>query len=342
MSVTSPNVSELRAVTNRKQPERRGPGGMPSQAPPAIVAGSSLLDLADVEIPYLCRPWIPPGLLIDAGRPKIGKTSRARQKAVHVANGLELWGRACARADVLFLCLEEGDRLMGAKLKAAGYTGHELAGVQFAFDWPRGAAGAAELDAYLEANPRTRYVVVDSLTRFREAPTRDKPQFTLDYEAIQSLGDVAKRRAGLAIEVIHHTTKAVNGSDPIAEISGTYGLSAAADSFEVLRKEGTDYVLHCGGRYWDEPDDAFRFERDAGRWKLAGVHDAVRLTTMQLEYLRAIVDAGTVSGRGLASRMGRSEPTVSQVVRELQDKGLVRRTAEGVKATEEGIRRVPK
>ncbi|MGE0311371.1 MAG: AAA family ATPase [Lautropia sp.] len=340
MTLRQAKVADLRAMVDSKRGERRVQSGQAQAAPmPSTVGGAALLDLASVEVPYVCRPWIPPGVLIDAGRPKIGKTSRARQKAVHVATGRELWGKPCVKADVLFLSLEEGDRLMGAKLKAAGYSATDLARVCFAFDWPRGTAGAAALDDFVDTNPATRYVVIDSLTRFREAPTREKPQFTQDYEAISALGEVAKQRPGLAIEVIHHTTKALNGSDPISEISGTYGLSAAADSFEVLRKEATDYVVHCGGRYWDEPDDAFRMERDGGRWKLAGVHDGVHLTPMQLEYLRRVVELGTVSNKGLATRLGKAESTTSEIVRELEAKGMLRRTVDGLQATESGSRR---
>lgn len=332
-------VEQLRAAADAAKAQKRKTNGH-AVWEPTVTDGADLLNLASEEVAMLCRKWVQPGVTINAGRPKIGKTSRARQKVVHVQNGIELWNEQVERADTMFLSLEEGAPLMGKKLRQAGYTAEQLHQVRFVFEWPRGLFGAAALREYLAANPTVRYVVIDSLTRFRDAPTKEKPQFMQDYEAVQALGDVAKERPGTSIELVHHTTKAVNGSDPIADISGTYGLSAAADNYEVLRKEGDAFVIHCGGRYWDETDDAFVLVRDGGRWQLAGAHDGITLTTMQREYLARITEQGTVTTRGLARDRSKAESTVSEVLRELASKGMVQRTGDGWQATEQGHRKV--
>lgn len=295
------------------------------------IDGESLLALDLPETHYLCRPWIPEGVTILAGRPKIGKTTLLRQIAVCASSGSALWGRPCSQAEVLFLSLEEGKKLMRKKLLLAGYAGAQLRCIRFHWRWRAGAAGVADIRARIEANPRIRFVIVDSLTRFRDAPTRDKPQFHQDYEAVRLLADIVKDFPGLSIIVLHHTKKD-QGDDPIADISGTFGLTAAADNYMVMRREAGEYVLHCGGRYWDEAEDAFRLRRDGGAWSLEGIAAPVRLSPMQRQYLDVLRAEGTVTTRGMARRFSVRDNTASEILAELQAKGLADRTADGWRA----------
>ena len=292
------------------------------------IDGAALLALDLPETHYLCRPWVPEGVTILAGRPKIGKTTLLRQVTVCTSSGSALWGTPCTQAKVLFLWLEEGQKLMLKKLRSAGYTGDQLRNIRFQWTWRRGAWGVSDIRARLEANPDTKLVVVDSLTRFRDAPTRDKPQFHQDYEALCLLADLVKDFPGLSVVVLHHTKKD-QGDDPIADISGTYGLSAAADNFMVLRREGGEFVLHCGGRYWDEPQDAFRLRRDAGAWALEGAALAVPLSPMQRQYIDRLKQEGTITTRGMATRFGVRDSTASAILSELREKGLAERTTDG-------------
>lgn len=295
------------------------------------IDGESLLALDLPETHYLCRPWIPEGVTILAGRPKIGKTTLLRQIAVCASSGATLWGRPCTQAEVLFLSLEEGQKLMRKKLLLAGYAGAQLRCIRFHWRWRTGAGGVADIRARIEANPAIRFVIVDSLTRFRDAPTRDKPQFHQDYEAVRLLADIAKDFPGLSIIVLHHTKKD-QGDDPIADISGTFGLTAAADNYMVMRREAGEYVLHCGGRYWDEAEDAFRLRRDGGAWSLEGIAAPVRLSPMQRQYLDVLRAEGTVTTRGMARRFSVRDNTASEILAELQAKGLADRTADGWRA----------
>lgn len=295
------------------------------------IDGAALLELDLPDAQYLCRPWIPEGVLILAGRPKIGKTTLLRQFAVSVADGAALWGATCEQAEVLFLSLEEGQKLMRKKLLAAGYRGSQVRRIVFRWKWRNGAEGVADIRARLSMNPRIRFVIVDSLTRFRDAPTREKPQFHQDYEAVRLLADVAKDHPGLTIIILHHTKKD-QGDDPIADISGTFGLTAAADNYMVMRREGGEYVLHCGGRYWDEPQDAFRLRRDGGAWALEGVAAPVRLSPLQRQYLDTLRAEGTVTTRGMARRFNVKDNTASEVLAELQAKGLADRVTDGWRA----------
>lgn len=327
---TPDRVADSRAIIDRLVREQR------EQEPPSPehdeIDGATLLALELPEVQYLCRPWVPEGVTILAGAPKVGKTTLLRQIGVSVSDAASLWGAPCAQADVLFLELEEGQKLMRRKLLLAGYRADQVRRIRFHWRWRQGVEGVADLRERLRACPDVRLVIIDSLTRFRDAPTRDKPQFHQDYEAVRLLADVAKDHPGLSIVILHHTTKVQTG-DPIADISGTFGLAAAADNFMVLRRESGEFVLHCGGRYWDETDDAFRLVRAAGAWALEGAALAVRLSPMQRNYLDALKAEGTITTRGMARRFEVRDSTANEILSELLSKGLIERTSDGWRAS---------
>lgn len=328
------DLSKLRAEGDRAVPMRKINGT--GRVLPTGTSGSALISTIFPKIDTLCEPWLPEGVTILAGPPKTGKSTLARQITRAVGTGGDLWGRRCRSAAVAYLSLEEGERLMQKKLRAAGTTAEELAKVTFHWTWRRGADGCEDLRLYLAPRPDVGLVVVDSLTMFRAAAARDKPQFQQDYEAVAGLGEVAKARPGLAILVLHHVTKTTNSDNPIADISGTFGVSAAADSYMVLRKEAGTFVLYCGGRHWDQDSDSFVIERANQAWTMRGAHDGVSLTPLQREYLARVVDEGTVTTKGMASRFGRSESSSSELLKELANKGMVERTSAGWVATREG------
>ena len=106
-------------------------------------------------------------------------------------------------------------------------------------------------------------------------------------------------------------------------------MTAAADNYAVLRRESGDFVLHLGGRYWDEPEDAFRMRREGGCWEMDGTAPTVRLSNMQRKYLDALRAEGTVTTRGMARRFDVRDSTASEILAELQGKGLVQRNQDG-------------
>ncbi len=231
-------------------------------APASASPGFDAADLMTCDMPdpvYVCRPWISEGVTLIVGRPKIGKTTLLRQIAVQANSAGQMLSSPCAPADVLFLSLEEGPRLMRSKLKAMNLRPETLKGIRIEFEWPQGALGVERIREWLLArvpSDRIPVVIVDSLTRFRPPPPERGMQFVADYDAVKMLADVAKEFPGLAVLVLHHTTKATP-DDPVAAISGTYGLTAAADNYMILLKQGQQFRLHVGGRLWALDDADF-------------------------------------------------------------------------------------
>ena len=100
--------------------------------------------------------------------------------------------------------------------------------------------------------------MIDTLQRVRGTGS-DSNLYANDYQDIGLLKRLADRRQ-IAILLIHHLRK-LHDDDPMNMISGSTGLSGAADSTFVLRKSSrlaNIASLHCTGR--DIPDRTLKSE----------------------------------------------------------------------------------
>src|SRR3990167_7907388 len=169
------------------------------------------------------------------------------------------------------------------------------------FSWPRGMMGCEALERYLKGNPDVQYVAIDSLSRFRTIPDAKTPAFTADYEAVTELHEVAKLYPGVCIDVVHHTRKA-KGDDPLDDISGTYGLSAAADCCYVLRHHADGAALYVASRLWDRDDNSFILRRSSRQLEMVGVN--IGLSHEQQETLNLIrAETGGIGGTALGEKL---------------------------------------
>lgn len=301
-------------------------------APTRSFDAADLLEQPMAEPNYVVRSIVPEGVTLWCGRPKLGKTTMLRQLA-HQANiGGTFLGEPCTASEVWFLSLEEGERVMRKKLAQTCPNVAELRGVRLEFEWPQGEPGVDLLRDRMKARTDARPVllIIDSLTRFRLPASERANAFTEDYNAVKLLADLAKEFPGLAIVVLHHTTKATP-DDPVSAISGTYGLTAAADSYCVMLKQGQQYRLHAGGRLWDRDESDFEIERQAGGWCMVGSwdHSAPQGLTPKQQEVMALLRSGAKTNKTLAEKTGQSASAMSHMMKALEARGLIVRIANG-------------
>lgn len=323
---------------------RHGRNGRATQDAAAYAAGIALdkpprsydaADLVAMDLPeplYVVRPYVAEGVTLVCGRPKMGKTTLLRQLAIAVNTAGTFFSAPAERVPVIFLSLEEGERIMRKKLRAGTIDAKSLRGIRLEFEWPQGAAGVAKLRALLvELKVKSRaLVVIDSLTRFRMPPSERGNAFTEDYNAAKSLADLCKEFPGLAIVLLHHTTKALP-DDPVSSISGTYGLTAAADSYLILLKQGQQYRLHAGGRMWEGDTSDFEIKREGGGWELVGEWESTPsdgLTPKQRSVLDQLKE-GAKTAAALARALAVDDSAMRHMCLAMSRKGLIAKVANG-------------
>ena len=306
------------------KPKKKPNGELPEELAP-IPSGESAFSLVERDIPEparLCDPWATEGVNIIAGRPKLGKTTLERQKlAAAVIAGPFLDSKFNKPCLCAFLSLEEGEVVCRMKFKKAGYSDDALAGIQLHFSWERGKAGVDMLGRYLTENQSVKLVCIDSLSRFRMIPDVRVAPFMADYEAVNQLHELSKLHPGVCIDVIYHTRKA-RSEDPIDDISGTYGLTAACDSYTVLRHHSDGASMFVGGRLWDREDSQYILKREGGGWEMLGVNLGLPAEqTATLAIIKARPDG--IGGTELGEKLGISQPSAWQRIDILIEKGFV-------------------
>jgi AAA domain len=300
----------------------------PSHPTFEIIEASSLMAMHFPDPKWAVEGLLPEGATILAAKPKQGKSWLALNIALAVAEGGIALGKIATEAgDVLYLALEDVPRRLQGRLKmmlSEGQTGPSR--LHFCTTWPRLEEGGTDyLSQWLENHPDARLIVIDTLARIRGASKRQEDLYARDYETIGMLKAVADEYS-VAILIIHHERKS-EAEDPFDSVSGTLGLTGAADAVLVLkRKRGTsEGILHITGRDIEESDLALRFDPQYGLWQIHG--DAA--TVLQSRESQSIIDLLTRTGPQrpveIAALLKEKQPTIRSRLMRMADAGLVKK-----------------
>ena len=218
-------------------------------------------------VPFLVDELLPEGLHILAGAPKIGKSWLALWLCLCVSQDQPLWNFAVTQGEVLYLSLEDSYRRIQSRL--FDLTEDAPPTLHFAIMADTLKHGLEQqIEQFLTEHPAMKLVVIDTLQRVRSAGG-DSNLYANDYQDVGLLKQLADKHH-IAILLIHHLRK-LHDDDPMNMISGSTGLSGAADSAFVLQKNARSAntaSLHCTGR--DIPDRTLKLElgEEDHIWKL--------------------------------------------------------------------------
>ena len=238
--------------------------------------------------PFLVEELLPEGLHILAGAPKIGKSWLALWLCLCVSQGQPLWNFAVTQGEVLYLSLEDSFQRIQTRL--FDLTEDAPPTLHFAIMADTLKRGLEQqIEQFLTDHPAAKLVVMDTLQRVRSAGG-DSNLYANDYQDVGLLKQLADRHH-IAILLIHHLRK-LHDDDPMNMISGSTGLSGAADSTFVFQKNSrlaNVASLHCTGR--DIPDRTLKLEfgEEDHVWKLLEdsktCSGASKISTLQIEIL---------------------------------------------------------
>jgi RecA-family ATPase len=240
---------------------------------------------------------LPEGLIIFAGKPKMGKSMLALDLALCVARGsVALGGAQVDEGATLYLALEDGHRRLQDRIL-------KLAGTSVPGDlhlWTdvkqMDVGGLDQIDDWLKIHPGTRLVVIDTLARFRPQAKRGANVYLEDYQLLAQLKSLADRHH-VALMLIHHLRKET-GVDPLEQISGSTGLTGAADTILIMtrtRGNQSEAQLLVTGRDVEETKLTLQSDAQSMQWKSvlpaqgqnvskerSAILDALRLAGMPL------------------------------------------------------------
>jgi hypothetical protein len=283
-------------------------------------------------IKYIVPGYMPEGCTILAGRPKIGKSWLTLDVGLAVASGGEcLGGIRCEAGAVLYLGLEDNERRLQSRMtRLMGFSAEWPADFHYAVQWPRANAGGLDqISKWVTSTDKARLVVIDVLAAMRSPRTDKQSPYEADYAAIQALQQIASD-TGIAVTIVHHLRKSGSDGDPVEKVSGTLGLSGAADTFLILYRDSNGATLYGRGRDIEEIDAAVEFDRGSCRWRILGAAGEVRRTDERGSILAALKGLSEpMTPNEIAVAIGMPSGNVRQLLFKMVKAGEVSKTSRG-------------
>ncbi len=312
------------------------PNGKPKVAKPEYdVQAISAFDLWDADVPEpeaIVEGVLYRGLTLLAGRPKIGKSLAALDLAMAIASGRNAFGVMPVKASggVLYCDLENSRGTTKKRLRnfLSERTPY-LQNLTFIRRLPKINEGGLDLlDEMLTAHPR-ELVVIDTLAKI-VTPDKNRDAVRSDYTEVDRVRKLTEKHHCALLLVCH--TRKMDADYAVDAVSGTTGVTAAADCVLVLKRDGRGgYVLSVNGRDVESTDFAMDFNN--GHWKLRGAANLTNLTDAQQDVLKVFEREGKdamLPVEKIARLAGRQLPATHVLVHRMVEDGLIQRVSRGL------------
>src|SRR5262249_47980606 len=221
------------------------------------------------------------GVTLLCSKPKFGKSWFAYDLCIACTTDRFTLGTIKpAQGDVLSLALEDSKRRLHGRMSKLLPTGVMWPGaLTLKTEWRRlHEGGVGDIRAWhthtKSQGGKPILVVIDVLAKVRK-PVGNRQLYEADYAALADLTKLANE-LGVAIVVVHHTRK-MAADDLMETVSGSYGVSGAADTILVMATKGSGTVLDIRGRDVEPAELAIEFDKNTCRWRVLGNAAAVRV-----------------------------------------------------------------
>ena len=229
-----------------------------------VVSGEELADMRLDPVRFCVEGLRPEGLSILGGAPKAGKSWLVLDLGIRIARGEPLWGFPTKKGDTLYLCLE--DSLNRVQDRLNRITDDPPDNLFFAVSAGTIEDGLCEqIKNFQQNHSELALVVVDTFQVVRSGGT--EISYAGEYTEVRLLKALAEELR-IALLLVHHLRKK-RDKDPLNMISGSTGISGAADAVYVLDRKNRNNLratLTCTGRDIEQRKLFLNFDSERCRW----------------------------------------------------------------------------
>jgi hypothetical protein len=325
--------------TNERQPERPCKGNG-AEWPPfngsrpveksnwrtRVFCSAALQTMTFPPLRFVLPGLIPEGASLFVSRPKLGKSWLVLDLAIATAGGRFTLDLKPSPGAVLYLALEDGPRRLQRRMTKLlpTFSGSWPLGLTIATEWSRAKEGGlSDIEAWVQSVSDARLVIIDTLAQFRNLSTGKSQIYADDYSAISELQKLASKH-NIAIIIVHHDRKS-EADDPFDTVSGTLGLTGAADTILIMKRRAGAVTLHVRGRDIEEAEKALQFDKATCRWSILGEAMDVRRSDQRSRVLKFFERSKEpISPADLADEVpGLSRGNARQLLRRMADAGEI-------------------
>lgn len=242
------------------------------------------LDKQDAELDWLVDGWMAVGgTSTVVAKPKVGKSTFARNLSLCVARGSDFLGRRTEQGAVIYLALEETERRVREQFRRIGATREEPIHMY---------VGAAPSELFEEILPHMKEIqpkllVLDPL--FRAVHVRDASAYAEVSNALDPILRVAAS-TGCHVLAPHHAGK--QAREAVDAALGSTAISGTFDSIFVLDKKDVTRTIEVVLREGDPiPKTVLSMEADTERISLGGSVEKLTADRIMGEILEVVSDS---------------------------------------------------
>ena len=308
-----------------------GSAQKPKIAAPLSIDAENLMDDESIIMPELAIEGLLPrrGLALLGGRPKDGKSWFACQLALSFVTGQAIGGYLKVKAPgrVHLWALEDQYAITKDKvsklLRGARPDGLRDLRIFQELSQPLLRGGDQILRAALQQHP-CELLILDSLFKLTGSQQATYDISQRDYDVIDRVRKIALEHNCVAL-IVMHTKKGSTGGNPVENILGTSGTSAAADMVGELKRSGRNGKLTVVGRLVPHENYELMWHDGPEKWGWSIESDgdeagAGETSDEVLAYLEA---QGASKPASIAPALHKSFGSVWMALKRLQDRGRV-------------------
>lgn len=234
------------------------------------VDADTLLSTPISKTLFVVDGFIPQGLSVLSGSSKIGKSWLMLWLGIQVARGQPVWEFETHKSDVLYLCLEDTyARIQSRLYQITDEAPPELRIATTSFQIGNGLE--QQIEQYLSDFPKTKLVIIDTFQKVRDSKSTGgkNGMYAGDYDDVSALKNLSDKY-GIAVMVVHHVRKLKDVSDPFNDVSGSTGITGAADTNFVLKRSRSSEMgtLLATGRDIEYQELTLKFDNGTRLWEL--------------------------------------------------------------------------
>lgn len=285
---------------------------------------TELLNEPEEETSFLWDNTLPfGGFSICSAKPKVGKSTLARNLAVKIVQGESFLDRATVKGKVLYLCLEEKRAEVAKHFRAMGAKSEDI--LIHTDSTPENAVEELAL-AIAEFEPVL--VVIDPLSRVLRV--KDFNDYGGMSRGLEPFIDLA-RKMNTHISALHHDSKMErSGGDALL---GSTALFGAVDCHIQLKKSDKGRTISTTQRYGEDiPETIIELDKDSGIITSKGDLQSFVIDNAKDAILRILNPNEEVTEQQIKERIeGYQQGIISRALRELVDEERLKRKGEGRK-----------
>jgi hypothetical protein len=252
----------------------------------ALTSIGDLLAEPDEQIDWLVEERIPAGgVVILAAKPKVGKSTTARDLALAVARGESWLEQRCHAGPAWYLAFEGRRRDVRAHFRQMGAQPSDPLRI-FVGQAPRDVVTSVR---QLAESERPVLIIIDTMQRFlRAGSTDDYAEMTTLLDAVIAIA----QQSGATMVLLHHAGKGDRAG--IDTVLGSTAIAGSADTIILLARTERFRTIQTVQRVGEDlPETLILLDETTGRVHLGGSRKDAELQNVAAAILTVLRSAAT-------------------------------------------------